>query len=94
MDNSVESWTGLSSAQAAERLAADGPNELPRAGQRSFLGIVRDVLKEPMLLLLLGAGGFILLQKRRTLRKAMAVQKAQHAEVAPAPKLDLNLPEQ
>ncbi|WP_421188434.1 TIGR03503 family protein [Aeromonas sanarellii] len=47
-----------------------------------------------VLLLLLGAGGFILLQKRRTLRKAMAAQKAQHAEVAPAPKLDLNLPEQ
>ncbi|MGS3142324.1 TIGR03503 family protein [Aeromonas sanarellii] len=47
-----------------------------------------------VLLLLLGAGGFILLQKRRTLRKTMAAQKAQHAEVAPAPKLDLNLPEQ
>lgn len=47
-----------------------------------------------VLLLLLGAGGFILLQKRRTLRKAMAAQKVLHAEVAPAPKLDLNLPEQ
>ena len=47
-----------------------------------------------LLLLLLGAGGFILLQKRRTLHKAMAAQKAQSEVVPPAPKLDLNLPEQ
>lgn len=47
-----------------------------------------------LLLLLLGAGGFILLQKRRTLRKVMAAQKAQSEVVPPAPKLDLNLPEQ
>ena len=46
------------------------------------------------LLLLLGAGGFILLQKRRTLHKVMAAQKAQSEVVPPAPKLDLNLPEQ
>lgn len=45
------------------------------------------------LLLLFGAGGFIVLQKRRTLHKAMAAQKAQ-SEAAPAPRLDLNLPEQ
>ncbi|MNR08301.1 hypothetical protein D3C85_1244490 [compost metagenome] len=47
-----------------------------------------------LLLLLLGAGGFILLQKRRTLHKVMAAQKAQSEVVPPAPKLDLNLPEQ
>lgn len=46
------------------------------------------------LLLLLGAGGFILLQKRRTLHKAMAAQKAQSDNAAPSLKLDLNLPEQ
>lgn len=46
------------------------------------------------LLLLLGAGGFILLQKRRTLHKAMAAQKAQSEEPSPVPKLDLNLPQQ
>ena len=38
-----------------------------------------------VLLLLLGAGGFILLQKRRTCTKAMAAQKAQQSEPAPAP---------
>ncbi|MCE9926028.1 TIGR03503 family protein [Aeromonas media] len=47
-----------------------------------------------LLLLLLGASGFILLQKRRTLHKVMAAQKAQSEVVPPAPKLDLNLPEQ
>jgi Ca2+-transporting ATPase len=50
--------TGLTAAEAAARLAADGPNELPRAGQRSTLQIVLGVLKEPMLALLL-AGGII-----------------------------------
>ncbi|GJA83374.1 hypothetical protein KAM355_39340 [Aeromonas caviae] len=40
------------------------------------------------------AGGFILLQKRRTLHKAMAAQKAQLEETPATPKLDLNLPEQ
>ena len=38
-----------------------------------------------MLLLLLGAGGFILLQKRRTLHKAMAAQKAQLEETPATP---------
>lgn len=47
---------GLSSQEAAMRLAADGPNELPRAGRRSVLRIVLDVLREPMLALLLAGG--------------------------------------
>jgi P-type Ca2+ transporter type 2C len=47
---------GLSATEAAARLAADGPNELPHHGQRSRLRIIADVLKEPMLALLLGAG--------------------------------------
>ena len=47
---------GLTSAEAARRLAADGPNELPSAKQRSLLRQALDVLREPMLLLLLGAG--------------------------------------
>lgn len=46
-------------------------------------------------LLLLGGAGFLLLQKRRTLHKAMAAQKAQSGSAPqPVPKLDLNLPEQ
>ena len=47
---------GLSAAEAAERLRAEGFNELPRQGKRSFGRIVLDVLREPMLALLLGAG--------------------------------------
>jgi Ca2+-transporting ATPase len=47
---------GLSQAEAARRLAAQGPNELTRANRRSAFRIVFDVLKEPMLALLLGGG--------------------------------------
>lgn len=48
--------TGLSSAEAAARLAEDGPNELARAGRRSILRIAFEVLREPMLALLLAGG--------------------------------------
>ena len=48
---------GLSSAQAAAVLAEDGANELPRTDQRSVLRIAGEVVREPMLALLL-AGGF------------------------------------
>jgi len=47
---------GLSSAEASSRLMSDGPNELPRAGRRSFLRIMVDVLREPMLALLIAGG--------------------------------------
>ena len=47
---------GLSAAEARDRLASDGPNELPRAGSRSVFKIVGEVLREPMLALLLGGG--------------------------------------
>lgn len=53
---------GLTPAEAAARLAADGPNELARAGQRSVLRIALGVVREPMLaLLLLGGGAYLLL---------------------------------
>nr|WP_249789850.1 cation-translocating P-type ATPase [Bradyrhizobium sp. BRP20] len=51
---------GLSETEARARLAADGPNELPRPERRSPLRIVVEVLREPMLLLLL-CGGLIYL---------------------------------
>jgi Ca2+-transporting ATPase len=47
---------GLSSEEAAARLAAEGPNELPRTGRRRLPRILRDVLSEPMFGLLLGSG--------------------------------------
>ncbi|MFA7585824.1 MAG: cation-translocating P-type ATPase [Novosphingobium sp.] len=53
---SVDPACGLSEAEAKRRLAAEGANALPGAGRRSFLTLALDVLSEPMLLLLLGAG--------------------------------------
>lgn len=47
---------GLSETEATERLAAEGPNELPRQGHRTLAKILRDVLREPMLALLVGGG--------------------------------------
>jgi len=58
--------TGLSSAEAAARLAAHGPNDLPRPGTRGLPRIIIDVLKEPMLALLLGGGLVYLLLGERT----------------------------
>jgi len=47
---------GLTAAQAAQRLAEDGPNALPGDQRRTLLGIARETLREPMFLLLLAAG--------------------------------------
>jgi Ca2+-transporting ATPase len=47
---------GLTQEQAAARLVAEGPNELPSAKPRSFLAIAWEVLSEPMILLLVAAG--------------------------------------
>ncbi len=47
---------GITSRQAAERLGADGPNELPTEKKRNLLRQAWDVLREPMILLLLAAG--------------------------------------
>ena len=47
---------GLTQQQAAARLGAEGPNELPSAKPRSFLAIAWEVLREPMILLLVAAG--------------------------------------
>src|SRR5688572_13384433 len=46
---------GLSAAEAARRLASDGPNELPGQGPRTLTLIAREVLTEPMFLLLIAA---------------------------------------
>ncbi len=48
--------TGLSQVEAARRLLSDGPNELPRHDRRTPFHIALEVLREPMLALLLGAG--------------------------------------
>lgn len=54
--------TGLSTSEAEQRLAAEGANELPRAPRKSILAIVLELLREPMLaLLLVGGGAYLLL---------------------------------
>ena len=47
---------GLTEAEASARLKADGANELPAAKSRNLLATIWDVLREPMILLLVGAG--------------------------------------
>src|SRR6185437_11603824 len=47
---------GLTSAEAAARLVADGYNELPEAHRRTLLRIVGEVVREPMFALLLAGG--------------------------------------
>ena len=50
------SYQGLSAAIAQSRLKAEGFNELPRPDRRTPLRIILEVLREPMLALLLGGG--------------------------------------
>lgn len=52
---------GLSAAEAARRLRADGPNLLPGGQRRSLWTMARETLREPMFLLLLGAASLYLL---------------------------------
>lgn len=47
--------SGMTTADAVERLRLDGPNELPGQGPRSLARIARDVVLEPMFLLLIAA---------------------------------------
>ncbi len=60
MTTGAQEPRGLSAPEAAARLAADGPNELARDRPGGLLATVGQVLREPMLLLLLAAGGVYL----------------------------------
>jgi P-type Ca2+ transporter type 2C len=51
---------GLSSLEAARRLAVEGPNLLPGSAPKTTTAIVREVITEPMFLMLLAAGGIYL----------------------------------
>jgi P-type Ca2+ transporter type 2C len=53
-------YSGLSDAEAAIRLAADGYNELPAAGRRGILSTALDIVLEPMFLLLIACGAVYL----------------------------------
>lgn len=50
------SWTGLTQAMAQQRLEEEGPNLLPGSHPRPLWELLRELLAEPMLLLLCGAG--------------------------------------
>jgi P-type Ca2+ transporter type 2C len=52
--------TGLDPAEAARRLAAEGPNLLPGSAPKTLWAMVAGVLLEPMFLMLLVAGGLYL----------------------------------
>ena len=51
---------GLTSAEAERKLRSDGPNELAPPAHRGIFGIALEVVREPMFLLLLAAGGIYL----------------------------------
>lgn len=53
----LNSYTGLSSNEAAKRLEQEGANEIPSSKSRSLLSIAFEVLCEPMFLLLMACGG-------------------------------------
>jgi P-type Ca2+ transporter type 2C len=53
---SIAAIRGLSEAEAQAKLKTEGANELPRPDRRTPLRIVLEVLREPMLALLLGGG--------------------------------------
>ena len=53
---SNEQWAGLSDREASDRLRIDGPNELPTDRKRGSLRIAADILREPMLALLVLCG--------------------------------------
>jgi Ca2+-transporting ATPase len=52
----IHATPGLTESEAAARLAADGPNEIPSAKPRNLLQLALAVMREPMLLLLVAAG--------------------------------------
>src|ERR1039457_2940284 len=54
--NDLSSIKGLSEKAAGEALARDGYNEIPSAKKRSIFSIAFNVLREPMLLLLIAGG--------------------------------------
>jgi Ca2+-transporting ATPase len=52
--------TGLTSAQAAEKIASDGLNMLPSSKPKNFFSIAFGVIKEPMFILLVACGSLYL----------------------------------
>lgn len=55
-NNDIKNISGLSENEASLKIKKEGYNELPSQKNRHIFAIFFDVLKEPMLLLLLGSG--------------------------------------
>jgi Ca2+-transporting ATPase len=75
MEPKTEVEQGLSAAEAARRLAVDGPNALPGDAARTWRHIVRETVREPMFGLLLAAAGLYLIlgEPRESLSLAVMV---------------------
>ncbi len=56
INGEMQHYTGLTSRDASQLLADEGPNELPIAKPRSTLEIAIEVMREPMFLLLVACG--------------------------------------
>jgi Ca2+-transporting ATPase len=52
----IESVSGLSSVEAAEKIRTEGYNELPESKKHGIFGIIVEVIKEPMFILLVASG--------------------------------------
>ena len=93
---------GLDDAEAARRLAADGPNTLARDARRGLLAFVGETLREPMFLMLFACGGIYLalgdLQEALTLLacvvlvSAITIVQAARTEKAVAALRELSSP--
>ena len=55
----VGSLRGLTEEEASLKLHVEGPNELPTAKSRNLLAMVWEILREPIILLLVGQARFI-----------------------------------
>ncbi len=55
-DHEIQAIKGLSAREADKRLMEEGANELPSQKQKNIVVIMFGILREPMLLLLIGSG--------------------------------------
>ncbi len=62
----MKKFNGLTEAEARRRLLTDGYNEIASAKKRGFASIASSVIKEPMIALLLIAGGLYLILGDKT----------------------------
>ena len=61
MNDASKQLLGISESDARQRLLEDGPNELPTSKSRRFLALLKEVLFEPMVLLLIGCGAIYMI---------------------------------